>query len=220
MNMQDNTRDKEPERVGRIEIKDAADAKPVENDVDPEESGAVGVGEGEGLELDCGDGDTAGKIDGSEPPVERDPVAVLQGERDEIEGRLLRVSADYQNFVRRSHQNIEDARREELMRLAKALLTPLDHFDLALAVEPEKATADGVLEGVKIVRDELIKVLEQFGVQRLEVRAGDEFDPKKHEALLNQKAEGVEPGRVAAQLEPGYLLGDRTLRPAKVAVAE
>ena len=149
-----------------------------------------------------------------------DPFAALKAERDEIEARLLRVSADYQNFVRRSMQNTEDARQQQLLQMTKALLTPLDHFDHALAVDSANTSCKSLLQGVGMVRDELAKVLEQFGIKRLEVSVGDVFDPMCHEAIQRMAVEAVDSGAVAEQVQPGYLLGDKTIRPAKVVVAE
>jgi molecular chaperone GrpE len=147
-------------------------------------------------------------------------LAALQAERDELYARLQRVSADYQNYVRRSAQGVNDACDQQLMKVARALLVPMDHFDQALSFDPQKTTAQSLLEGVQIVRDELYKTLEQFGVRRLEVTPGDRFDPARHEAVTRIPAEGLSSEQVAAQLQPGYLVGDRTLRPAKVAVAQ
>lgn len=151
------------------------------------------------------------------------PEQEIQNQRDELEQvnqRLLRVSADYQNFVRRAQQNLADARRQQVMDMAKALVTVLDHFDRALEVDVEDIAAQGLLDGMQIVRDELLRTLEQFGVARLEVNAGDAFDPNRHEALMRQADADVEANHVVAQLQPGYMLNGRTLRPAQVSVAE
>lgn len=149
-----------------------------------------------------------------------DPLKKLQAERDEMEARLLRVSADYQNFVRRSTQNTENACQQQLVQLTKALLTPLDHFDHALAVDAEKTTSASLMQGVQMVRDELAKALEQLGIKRLEVKAGDPFDPICHEAIQRMAVDGLDSGTVAEEVQSGYLLGDKTVRPAKVVVAE
>ncbi len=153
-------------------------------------------------------------------PSLEEKLAALRAERDELYARLQRVSADYQNYVRRSAQSVNDACDQQLMKVARALLVPMDHFDQALSFDPQKTTAQSLLEGVQIVRDELYKTLEQFGVRRLEVAPGDRFDPARHEAVTRMPAEGLSSEQVAAQLQPGYLVGDRTLRPAKVAVAQ
>jgi len=149
-----------------------------------------------------------------------DPFLVLQAQREELEQKLLRAAADYQNVVRRSEQNIITAREQQLLDVARSLLTVLDHFDRAMAVDLEQTSTQAVLDGVKIVRDELMRVLEQFGVQRINVSVGDELDPSRHEALMRKPAEQIQTNHVVEQLQTGYMLGNKTLRPAKVAVAE
>ena len=71
-----------------------------------------------------------------------------------------------------------------------------------------------------IVRDELLKALSRFGVKRLEVAAGELFDPTRHEAMMRQASDEIDSNHVTSQLQPGYTLGDKTIRPAKVSVAE
>ncbi|MEX0775317.1 MAG: nucleotide exchange factor GrpE [Phycisphaeraceae bacterium] len=159
----------------------------------------------------------AAPLDGS-PPPEGDNVATLTRERDELKDRLLRTMADYQNYARRSQQNITEARQQALGDLARALLTVMDHFDRALEVDPEKTPTASVLQGVQIVHDELVRTLERFDIKLMEVKAGDEFDPARHEALMHEKVEGAEPHKVARVLQPGYLIDDKTLRPAKVSI--
>jgi molecular chaperone GrpE len=146
-------------------------------------------------------------------------VAQLQVEMADLNARFLRVSADYQNYARRSQSNIVEARQQQTMEMARGLLGVLDHFDRALEADPTRVSAQSLLDGVRIVRDELMKLLEKYGVSRIEVKPGDPFNPALHEALMHQPAEGIEPGAIAGQLQPGYMLGDRTLRPAKVSVA-
>jgi molecular chaperone GrpE len=75
------------------------------------------------------------------------------------------------------------------------------------------------MDGVKVIRQELLKALESGGVTVISPQPGDEFDPNRHSAIMQQPAEGVEPGRVSATFQPGYALGDRVIRSAKVAVA-
>jgi len=157
---------------------------------------------------------------GTEEAAAADPLSQAEKERDEVQDRLLRVTADYQNFVRRSRQNITDARDQQLIDVARSLITVLDHFDRALEIDPEAVTAASVLEGVQMVRDELLKALERFGVRRMNVGRGDEFDPNQHEALMRQPVEDLDSNHIAAQLQPGYTLGDKTVRPAQVTVAE
>ena len=149
-----------------------------------------------------------------------DELVVLKRERDELEAKLLRTAADYQNFARRSQQNISSAAEQQLMSMARDLLTIMDHFDHAMNIDVEKTTMAGLLEGIQIVRDEMIKTLERFGVKRMNVSVGDEFDPSRHEAMMHQRVETLNSNQIAIELQTGYTLGDMTLRPAKVSVAE
>ncbi len=137
-----------------------------------------------------------------------------------LNAKLLRTTADYQNYVRRSQQNISDACSQQLMSLAKALVTPLDHFDHALTTQSQGVADEGFIKGVQIVRDELIKVLEQFDIKRVDVKAGEEFDPNRHEALQRVPAQDIPSGAIVEQYQPGYVMGQKTIRPAKVVVAE
>jgi molecular chaperone GrpE len=165
--------------------------------------------------------DVAGPDEDGEASAEAaDPLTAMRAERDALEDKLRRTMADYQNFARRAEQNVVAARQQQLLEVAKQLVTVLDHFDHALGVDAEKASAQDLLKGVNIVRDELMRALSSFGVQRLDVQAGEVFDPNRHEALMRQADTGVEPNHVTSQLQPGYLLNDVTIRPAKVSIAE
>lgn len=150
----------------------------------------------------------------------KDTLAMIEKERDELEDRLKRIAADYQNFVRRSEQNITSAREQQLLDIARGLVTVLDHFDRALEVDPEKTSTQDLLAGVSMVRDELLRALNRFGVERVDVEKGEPFDPNRHEALMRQAVDDVETDHVTAQYQPGYKLKDKTIRPAQVGVAE
>ena len=147
-----------------------------------------------------------------------DAIAQLENEKAEIFGRLQRVSADYQNYVRRAEQNVIDAGEFARAEVFRRIVPVLDHFDTALGQEPTTDEARSLATGVRIVRDELLKVLQQMGVERIDARQGDEFDPHLHEALMQQPVKGIAANHVAQQLQPGYRYKQRIIRPAKVAV--
>ena len=159
------------------------------------------------------------ETDAGESQVEDEFVDLAQ-KCSELESKLLRAHADYQNVIRRSHQEVSNAREHQLMDVAKDLLTVLDHFDHAVAIDPETSSAQDVLNGIMIVRDELTRTLERYDIKRLTVETGEEFDPNRHEALMRQPSEHLESNQVVSQLQPGYMIKDKTLRPAKVSVAE
>lgn len=149
---------------------------------------------------------------------ESDELSELRGEREQLNERLLRVSADYQNFRRRAEHNARIAREQQVMDMAGDLLGVLDTLERALALDAEQTSTADVLAGVDMVRKEFLRTLERFGVERVEAEPGEPFDPNVHEAMLQQKDEQYEPNLVAQQFQPGYRLGEKLLRPAKVAV--
>jgi molecular chaperone GrpE len=147
------------------------------------------------------------------------PLTQLRAERDELESKLLRVSADYQNFARRAQQNVDAAVEQKLMDVARGLVTVMDHFDRALEGQAEGEAA-GVLQGVTMVHNELLATLNRFGIERVDVEPGTEFDPNRHEALMRQPSDEYESNHVTMQLQPGYVIGEKVIRPAQVGVAE
>jgi len=162
---------------------------------------------------------------GAEPLNEADPDATadmidqLTAERDEALMSWKRSLADYQNFQRRAVQNETEAHRQGVTSVLGSILPVLDHFDLALTQKPGDEAGTKILEGVKVIRAELIRALENHGITLLNPQPNDEFDPNKHSAITQLAAQGVEPGRVSMTMQPGYMLGDRVIRSAKVGVA-
>lgn len=160
-------------------------------------------------------------------PQEPDPIktrdqriAELEKQVSQLNDKILLAAAEYQNVVRRSRNNVIEAREQNTMDIAKGLMQSLDLFDMALACDPKKVTADTILMGVQMVHAEMIKSLDGFGIKRVTVRPGDDFDPQRHEAVARVPGNGVASGKIASQLQCGYMLGDKTIRPAKVNVAE
>jgi molecular chaperone GrpE len=148
------------------------------------------------------------------------PLQQLERERDEFEARYLRAMADYQNLARRAQQNEIVAHEQAIMSFTRRLITVLDHFDHAVEVDPNQTSAADVLKGLTIVHNELLRSLQQFGVERLNVERGEVFDPNRHEALMREANDELETDQIIAQFQPGYTLADKILRPAKVSVAE
>ena len=143
----------------------------------------------------------------------------LQKQVVEAQASRQRALADFANFQRRAAENEIRARQQGVASVIRSILSVLDHFDLALAQDPTQVTVDQILGGVGIVRNEFTKALESHGVQRIEPAIGEEFDPSRHEAVMQQGRPGVAPNHIANVLQAGYAMGDSVLRPAKVAVA-
>ncbi|MBX3406009.1 MAG: nucleotide exchange factor GrpE [Phycisphaeraceae bacterium] len=180
----------------------------------------------------CGGGSCGSGGGGAEPLAEGDPDATadlidqITSERDEAivnwkqaAADYQRALADYQNFQRRAANNETEAHRQGVTSVLGSILPVLDHFDLALSQKPTDDAGTKILEGVQVIRAELIRALENHGVKLIHPRPNDEFDPNRHSAIAQIAAEGVEPGRVSTTMQPGYMLGDRVIRSAKVGVA-
>ncbi|MCA9305938.1 MAG: nucleotide exchange factor GrpE, partial [Phycisphaerales bacterium] len=115
--------------------------------------------------------------------------------------------------------NEKQAKDEGASSVLEKLLTILDNLDRVLSPDVSGMSLEQVVEGVRVTRDEMLRVLGGLGMNKLEVTPGDEFQPGRHEAMLQQPSDEIEPGHIVAQFAPGYALGDRVLRPVKVSVA-
>ncbi|MGQ0733009.1 MAG: nucleotide exchange factor GrpE [Acidobacteriota bacterium] len=142
----------------------------------------------------------------------------LQRERDDLYDRLLRKTAEFDNFRKR----IEKERREHAEWAAADVLadvlTVLDDFDRALAAEAP-AEAQAYRTGVELIRRQLGEVLRKRGVTPIDAM-GAEFDPHLHQAVAYEETAGAREGEVIGELRKGYRLGERLLRPALVRVAK
>jgi molecular chaperone GrpE len=141
------------------------------------------------------------------------------GQRDENFGRFQAMAAEHQNYQRRAAMNENEARISARQGVVQALIPLLDHFEMALMQDPEKVSAKDVIAGVEMIRSEFVRMLSGYGVSAIEPKVGDEFDPGPHAAMMQQDADGVEPGHISLVMGIGYKLGDRVIRPAKVGVA-
>ena len=157
----------------------------------------------------------------AENPVETasdSEVAKLQAERDDLYDRLLRKSAEFDNYRKR----IDKERREQAEWIAADVLgdvlSVLDDFDRALAVDapPE---AQVYRTGVELIYRQLGEMLRKRGVVAIEA-LGSDFDPHLHQAVAYEETPGAREGEVIGELRKGYRLGDRLLRPALVRVAK
>ncbi len=148
------------------------------------------------------------------------PIVSADAEREiaELNTKLARWQADFQNLQRRTAREVLDARQNADASFAKSMLQVLDHFDMALAVDPAKIDATALLNGVKITYDELKKVLAARGIESFDP-TGETFDPHLHEAVMQEAAANTTPMTIIQTFQAGYKIGDRILRPAKVKVS-
>jgi len=153
------------------------------------------------------------------PEAAADVILQLKAELAEAVEARKRALADFANYQRRAAENEGRALRSGAADVVRSLLGVLDHLDLALGQDATQITVEQLVGGVKMVHDDLVKALARHGVKRIQPAEGDEFDPNRHEAMLHQPSDAVEPNHIVSVLQPGYAIGDFVLRPAKVAVA-
>ena len=148
----------------------------------------------------------------------------LTKERDELQDRHLRLQAEFENFRRRGLKERQEAHNFGHQNIVKDLLPTVDNLERAIAHSVESAEGSGgedlqaLLQGIELVRRELLGVLDKHGVSRIEA-GGQLFDPAVHEAMSQVVDDSVPPGKVVQVLEEGYQLRDRMLRPARVIVS-
>ena len=149
---------------------------------------------------------------------EANPADALQKERDDLYDRLLRKSAEFDNFRKRVERD-----RKEMIEWAAAdvltdLLTIVDDFDRALAA-PAPPEAQQFKAGLELINRQLAELLKKRGVTLVEALGAD-FDPHVHQAVAYEEVAGGREGEVVGVLAKGYKIGDRLLRPAMVKVAK
>jgi molecular chaperone GrpE len=148
-------------------------------------------------------------------------VSPLQRERDELYDRLLRTTADFENYRKRTERErreLSDAVTADVMR---DVLPAVDDLERALAAPAGPGTDDAAQayrRGVELIHRQLLDLLRRRGVESMDV-VGLDFDPNWHEAIAHEPANGHRDGEITAELRRGYRLGQRLLRAAQVRVA-
>ena len=151
--------------------------------------------------------------------VEVDPVAELQAQLAEQENRYLRLRADYDNTLRRQKLDREAAEKYRAQSLLIELLPVLDNLERALQVEVTSEDAVSLRKGVEMVQRQFIDAAAKEGLEVIPAE-GEVFDPNFHQAVMQEQDAEKESGIVLRELQKGYKLKDRVLRPAMVSVNE
>ena len=147
-----------------------------------------------------------------------DPVDALQREKDALQDRLLRTAAEFDNYRKRMDRERRDLSEYAAADVLKDLLPILDNFERALAA-PATAETDAFRKGIELIHKQMLDLLKKRGVKPIEA-LGTDFDPNFHQAVIHEPSPDHREGEVMAELQRGYLLGDRLLRPAMVKVAK
>ncbi len=133
--------------------------------------------------------------------------------------KFLRAKADYQNLQKRAADEQRNAIRYANADFARSLVQVLDDFERTLEAAEEAPEADSIISGVKLVHQKLLKLLGDHHIEPIE-SLGQPFDPRVHEALMQEPCETLPPDSVLREIQRGYKLHDRVLRPARVVISK
>lgn len=141
----------------------------------------------------------------------------LQERLEEKENKLLRVQADFENYKRRARLDLEAAEKYRSQRIISDLLPALDNFERALQIDPDNEQTKSLLQGMEMVHRQILEALKNEGVEQIP-SVGEQFDPNMHQAVMQVEDEAYESNAVVEELQKGYKLKDRVIRPSMVKV--
>ena len=161
--------------------------------------------------------DTAEPTESAVQETATEPAVVAEAVKAEMMDRILRLQADFDNYRRRTRQEQTELSAFVTQNLLKELLPVIDNFERALGSRPAEDPS-GFGAGVEMIFRQLYSVLEKQGISTV-AAVGDMFDPNRHEAILKDADSDQPEGTVVAELQKGYAVGGKVIRPALVKVA-
>jgi molecular chaperone GrpE len=155
--------------------------------------------------------------DSSESP--EDPLEAARAEIDRVRNHLLRTAADFDNFRKRTRRELVDAERAGREDTVRQLLSVFDNLERAASHTETATDVQALAEGIALVMRQFVDTLGKLGVERVPA-VNCPFDPAVHEAIQHLESAEVDPGTVTVEVQAGYRMGDRLLRPSLVVVAK
>jgi molecular chaperone GrpE len=173
----------------------------------------------DGVEVEALDDEEDGA---PQPSADTDRLMELERELEEVRQHVLYAQAETQNVRRRLEQEKQAASAYAASGFARDMLSVKDNLDRALASFPDDLRSDdrlkALITGIEATGRELENVFQRHGITRVEAM-GQPLDPNKHQAMLEVPSDQAEPGTVVQEMQAGYMIKDRLLRPALVGVA-
>jgi len=143
----------------------------------------------------------------------------LKAENGELKDQLLRKIAEFDNYKKRTERDFYDRVLNSNDRLITSLLPVLDDFERSLAHAGEETNSDSLVEGFELIYKKMYSILEKEGLKSFEA-VGEEFDPDKHDALMQQESKDHESGMIIDEHLKGYEFNERVIRHSQVIVAK
>ena len=154
------------------------------------------------------------------PPTPEERIAALESEKAEIRDRMLRIAADFDNWKKRARKEQADGEVRAQEKVLRDFIEVADNLERATASlgEGKDTDAKSIRDGVELVLRQFRSKLERYQVKAIE-SVGQAFDPRLHEAISRLQTADAKPGAIVHELQKGYMIGDKLLRPAMVVVA-
>ncbi len=157
-------------------------------------------------------------VPGVEPQNSPSELEKLKAERDEYLNGWKRATADLINYKKEESKRLEDSIRFTREDLLHDIIGAIDHFGLGLAAIEKQGSVD---KGFYMIKSQLEDILKRHGVQKIKAGVGELFNPMYHESIAEAENDGkLQSGSIAQEIEPGYTLNDRVIKPARVKVVK
>ena len=153
------------------------------------------------------------------PASQASEIENLRAEKNALFEKLARAQADFQNSRKRLEADLENRVQYQLSKLIESQLPLIDNLERAIGVDPAKTDAATILKGVQLVHDQWIDLLKRFGVETINPKPGDPFDPQFHQAVMQEPSDQPD-GTVSRGAQTGYALNGKLVRSALVVVSK
>jgi molecular chaperone GrpE len=162
--------------------------------------------------------DPSDALDGATETAATDPADDIRRERDDYHDRLLRKTAEFDNYRKRIERERREQADQAVVNILQDVLLIVDDFDRALTVDAD-GQSDAYRKGVELIYQKLSDLLRKRGVKAFD-SLGADFDPNIHQAVVHESSPDHREGEIIGEMQKGYMMGDRLLRPAMVKVAK
>ena len=156
----------------------------------------------------------------------QEEMTLMQSELDEAKSqtqsaidKMLRLAAEFDNYKKRNAKEYENIRKYAAENIIKELIPIVDNFERAIESATESKDFNSFIEGVKLILNQMLNLLDKEGVTRIKA-VGEVFDPNVHEAVMHIASDEYPENVVTQELQKGYILRDRVVRPAMVSVSK
>jgi molecular chaperone GrpE len=163
-------------------------------------------------------------VEAEESEDDADPLDALEAERDEWKDKAYRLAAEMENIKKRHEKEMADTRKYAISNIAKELVEVRDNLDRALeTMQNDQISGDdalkAMLEGIKMIETQLETSCKKLNISKIE-SLGKQFDPELHQVMMEVEDEKAKSGTIVQEMQAGYTIGERLLRPAMVSTAK